>query len=409
MYRALVTCWLVATPSMAATLVVNDTDDAADAVPGDGVCLAAGDGCTLRAAVEEANALPGLDVVMVPAGAYDLDLGTLFVTDSLRVLGPLAGAAVLDGQGDGSVLDIGSRRVIRVELHRLTIQGGNAQAGGGLVNRGAVVLVNRSTVRGNTAFSEGGGIVNAGVMAIVRSVVTDNGDPLLGDEIGLPGRSGGIENDDQGVLFLDRSTVSNNRANRFGGMRNLGLLIATNSTISGNTGDVDTGGLVTTGLAFLNNVTIADNHVLHVEEGNDFAAGGVSNAGQLFFANSIVAGNGHVLGQRNDCFGTLTSVGYVLVQDPEGCDLAGSNVGLLTGVDPLLAPLAPNGGDTPTHAIAADSPARDAGNPAFPTGLGAACEPVDQRTRLRGVGPGVGRCDLGAYERNAIPGEVTTP
>ena len=38
--------------------------------PGDGVCADAGGACTLRAAIEETNALPGADAIVVPAGAY---------------------------------------------------------------------------------------------------------------------------------------------------------------------------------------------------------------------------------------------------------------------------------------------------------------------------------------------------
>jgi CSLREA domain-containing protein len=53
----------------AATFNVNSAVDAVDAVPGDGVCATAGGQCTLRAAVQEANALPGADTISLPAGA----------------------------------------------------------------------------------------------------------------------------------------------------------------------------------------------------------------------------------------------------------------------------------------------------------------------------------------------------
>ena len=55
---------------------VNSTVDATDANPGDGVCeTVAGNGvCTLRAAIVEANALPGGQTVAVPAGSYELTL-----------------------------------------------------------------------------------------------------------------------------------------------------------------------------------------------------------------------------------------------------------------------------------------------------------------------------------------------
>ena len=40
----------------AATFTVNSATDAVDATPGDGVCATAGSVCTLRAAIQEANA-----------------------------------------------------------------------------------------------------------------------------------------------------------------------------------------------------------------------------------------------------------------------------------------------------------------------------------------------------------------
>lgn len=40
---------------------VDTAEDAPDALPGDGICATAGGGCTLRAAIMEANALPGVE------------------------------------------------------------------------------------------------------------------------------------------------------------------------------------------------------------------------------------------------------------------------------------------------------------------------------------------------------------
>src|SRR5215468_3958555 len=73
------------------TYVVNSTDDAHDAAPGDGVCETKTPGvCTLRAAVEEAMAGAG-GTVQLPAGAYPLIYGELTVQKSLKILG--AGAS----------------------------------------------------------------------------------------------------------------------------------------------------------------------------------------------------------------------------------------------------------------------------------------------------------------------------
>src|SRR5690606_38888623 len=56
----------------AATFTVNNTADAPDANPGDGICATASGVCTLRAALQEANAAAGADTINVPAGTYTL-------------------------------------------------------------------------------------------------------------------------------------------------------------------------------------------------------------------------------------------------------------------------------------------------------------------------------------------------
>ncbi|MBK9051743.1 MAG: CSLREA domain-containing protein [Chloroflexi bacterium] len=50
-------------PLQAATFTVNSTGDLGDATPGDGICSTEGLDCTLRAAIEEANALFGADAI----------------------------------------------------------------------------------------------------------------------------------------------------------------------------------------------------------------------------------------------------------------------------------------------------------------------------------------------------------
>src|SRR5262245_49409250 len=58
-----------------AAFTVNSTIDAIDTAPGDGACASTASGdCTLRAAVMEANALAGDDVINLPAGIYTLTL-----------------------------------------------------------------------------------------------------------------------------------------------------------------------------------------------------------------------------------------------------------------------------------------------------------------------------------------------
>lgn len=56
------------------TFTVNSTLDAVDAAPGNGVCATAGGACTLRAAIQEANAFGGNDVITLPVGIYALTI-----------------------------------------------------------------------------------------------------------------------------------------------------------------------------------------------------------------------------------------------------------------------------------------------------------------------------------------------
>src|SRR5262245_25231910 len=57
-------------PAFAATFVVNTTSDTHDASAGNGICADAVGNCSLRAALEEANALAGAHTISLPPGTY---------------------------------------------------------------------------------------------------------------------------------------------------------------------------------------------------------------------------------------------------------------------------------------------------------------------------------------------------
>lgn len=91
--------------------------DEPDSNAGDGVCSGdPGVSCTLRAAVEEANALAGDDEIELPAGTYVLSLagtgeefaatGDLDVRENLTVRGAGAGVTILDGNDTDRVFDL---------------------------------------------------------------------------------------------------------------------------------------------------------------------------------------------------------------------------------------------------------------------------------------------------------------
>src|SRR5262249_20347535 len=109
--------------------------------------------------------------------------------------------------------------------------------------------------------------------------------------------------------------------------------------------------------------------------------------------NTIVAGN-----TPSDCQGIVASSGNNL-DGAASCALAAA--GDLSRVDPVLGPLADNGGPTRTHALMAGSPAIDAG---------AGCPATDQRGMPRPrdrTGDGTALCDIGAFEF-AVPPPTTT-
>lgn len=200
------------------SFVVTSTADTHDASPGDGRCADAKGACTLRAAVEEASALPGPSSISitVPAGHYKLSLGSLAVTaNTVRVTGGGAGLTVVDGGGRSRVLLVGAASVT---LNGLTITGGNAGAGGyggGVYNRGRLTVAN-SVVSHNTA-AAGGGLANAGgQLAVDNTVVTANTATGYG--------GGGIQN---------------------GGLQNVaGKVTVVNSRVAGNIGGGDGAGIL---------------------------------------------------------------------------------------------------------------------------------------------------------------------
>lgn len=95
----------------AATFVVDSTLDGVDATPGDGLCLTASSACTLRAAVMEANARAGSDVIDLsgmddPLEPVTLSLEGVDETFSATPDGPLACAAVITPDASRGDLDI---------------------------------------------------------------------------------------------------------------------------------------------------------------------------------------------------------------------------------------------------------------------------------------------------------------
>jgi CSLREA domain-containing protein len=117
---------------------VDSTADEPDATPGDGSCASTPSNlCTLRAAVQEANALSGADTIILPAGSYTLTIsgkgenlaatGDLDILESVTIQGAGTELTTLDANGVDRAWQIFSPAV--VNLSGLAIQGGDSGAG----------------------------------------------------------------------------------------------------------------------------------------------------------------------------------------------------------------------------------------------------------------------------------------
>lgn len=95
-----------AASSQAATFTVDTFTDASDADPGDGVCLTSFGRCALRAAVQEADARPGHDRIVLGRGTYRLGLGALPVRSDVDIVGAGSGVTFIEAGTSSRVLSI---------------------------------------------------------------------------------------------------------------------------------------------------------------------------------------------------------------------------------------------------------------------------------------------------------------
>jgi len=388
-----------ASPAAVFPVTPGATDDTPDAIPGNGVCLTATGTCTLRAAVQEANAFAGSDRIEVPAGMYVLtspgavedfaETGDLDLTETVDVVGVGPGGKIVDGNGLDRVFDVHAGVAARIE--GLEIRGGNAAAvtfpghiGGGILARNASNLDLAScAIVGNRANAGGGLYAQSGSTATITDCsIRDNVAADLG--FMTPAGPGVLS---EGDTDLDRCEVSGNTAALVGGAvlsRNAIALGVRNSTISAN-GDIGLGS--DNAELDVENTTIVDNGAIGLSV--------FSTAGHaLTVRNAIISGN-----SGGDCSivgipaGDLDFAGEHNLSGDASCPNDGGVVDM-PSTDPLLGSLLIAGGTTRVHVPLVGSPVIDAGNDAR-------CEPDDQRGASRpldGDGIGGATCDMGAVE-----------
>ncbi|MGL4461410.1 MAG: choice-of-anchor Q domain-containing protein [Planctomycetia bacterium] len=347
---------------------------------------------SLRDAIAQANALPDADQITFDAAVFGtpqtitLASGTLTVAGPVQIVGP--GASLLTiTQGAGGqrlfTIDNGSPGVVDVGLSGATLTGGSSTGDGGAILSNENLTLADAVFTGNTAAGRGGAIYQtAGLLTIQRATLANN-----------TAASGGAVQTAQGAsLFLDASTVRANSATGFGGgVYTAGGGAIQNSTIHANQAGGDGGGVFNEAPLPGPTLTIRNSTVSSNRAGGN--GGGVANEnnGDLALVSTILGDN--TAGFGADLFSNLAATAradFSLVENPNGFGVLPGGNNLL-GVDPLLTPIADNGGPTLTQQLQIGSPALNVGS--NPAGLA-----FDQR------GPGFPRLVFSQVDMGAVEG-----
>lgn len=155
---------------------------------------------TIQSAV---NVAQSGDTINVASGKY---IENVKIDKSLTIMGAGATNTIVDGNKADSVFAIGMQDPnVDVTLSGMTATNGNANDGGGIVNRGTLALTGVSLT--DNAANNGGGICN-----IFGTVIMDSGSITRN----IANNGGGICNF-YGTVNLKEGSVTGNTANNLGG------------------------------------------------------------------------------------------------------------------------------------------------------------------------------------------------
>lgn len=351
---------------------------------------------SLRQAI--ADAAPG-DTVAVPAGTYTLTSGQLEVHKTLTLAGAGARSTVVTAGGASRVLLTDGTPV---RLSGMTITGGrlditdvvDCQGGAGICNfsdlelSDVAVVGNVANVTANSSNAPGGGGVfnNGDSVSIVNSTIARNqANVTIMNSLLLAAGGAGFFNNGA-PSTISNSTISDNA------LTVNGSCTQAQGCRHGGGGIYNNGSTVS-----VTNSTIANNSV----GGTAPTSGGnfyVDNSPPSVFKNTIVSGGLAPSAPNCDKFGTdLATSSGGNVESANTCGFSAATD--KRDADPLLAPLADNGGPTDTRALTLGSPA-----------INAAVDCPPPATDQRGVPrPQLGGCDSGAFELQPPPAPVVPP
>jgi CSLREA domain-containing protein len=396
------------TPAQAQSFVVTTLDDVVD--PNDGLT-------SLREAIDYANSHANADantpdVITFAsglAGTIHLSLGTLVVTDAVKIDGDLGQDGkpkiVISGDANGDDTHVaGSTVVTNIAASRTA---GTLTDNVQIIRTSADLTLDGLVLTGGTATGSDFSDARGGAVGAFDSVspgtpvsVTATATTFVGNSAVSSG--GAISA--SGTVTLDSSTVSGNISGAAvsgvgGGGVFASTVSLTNATISGNDAAGSGGGVFGTAVSMVTS-TLSGNHATD-------AGGGVFSSTNVNATNSIISGNDADTGNDNSTtplfLHGLNVYGEWLYNDSGfvdytsmGAVFASVTANPYTGV--MSGTLADNGGPVETIALKADptNPALDSGRDTSP-GVDARGLTLHDYSGIPDTDGTLGR-DLGAFE-----------
>lgn len=376
------------------------------------------DGCAAGNGADVITLPAGTYTLAITGGEEDANAtGDLDIYESVELVGAGASTTTIDADGIDRAIQVycieeeesGCLSAVNVRIAGVTITGGSSSGLRVTGDEALTFTLEDAAVVENSNPTDGGGFI-MGVQGAIRRCLIEN------NEAGPSSYGGGLVITQGGVVVED-TTVRGNTGAWGGGLWANGMLTMVRTTVSGNTATGEAGGvLISNSSATLTNVTISGNTAMDGDGGgiecglegtndchvsishstivNNVVTSGQGgglyrSAGQIKIKNSIVAGN--TATSNPDVSGAFFTYDYNIIGNATGADdFTGQNDQV--GVDPDLGPLMDNGGYTETHALSASSAARD---------TGACTDPMNNTVDedQRGISrPAGGDCDIGAFE-----------
>ncbi|MEP7148126.1 MAG: choice-of-anchor Q domain-containing protein [Acidobacteriota bacterium] len=408
---------LSAISAEAATFTVTKTGDS-----NDGTCDA---DCSLREAVTAANNAAGDDIIAFDGTVFgtaqtvNVTLGEIIIgaSGTLTINGTGANMLTIDGNMNSRIFRTGAGVVATINDMILTRGNGvgalASGSAGAIYNDLGTLTLNNLIITGNSVTNNAGGIRNSGtgsVLTINNCIVSNN---TAGTSSG-----GGIQNFSTSTVFINNSTFMGNTSGGTtggGGGQFNGTARITNSTFANNMAPSGTGGGMQS-----NGSSMVITNSTFVGNSSTNSGGGINRGStnvNFFIRNTIVAGNNGTASSTD----ITNSAGGISSQGNNIIGMVGTSTGWvasdLLNTNPMLNPLAGNGGFGMTFLPMTGSPAIDAGQNCVVDLSCAANNPpdavtTDQRgvTRPQGMTVDIGAVEVAQMATNAmVSGRVLSP